>query len=619
MIQDIFFERGWAETVRLYSGLLEEVERERFIKAIAKRNILLAAECHASVFYDYSALDDYLENIALLQAKDFAKTEKSAKGILALAELNKYDSIIKIFETINGDDIGFIHVDVVSNYITGGNETQITTFLAVLSKTNLKLFEKAIDKVFDLDIFFSLYSLEQAETIYNTFFEQGSFYILAKAICGFKKKCDKIDPYQLFEILLEKKQIKYAARIIKLYLIQPREDVIKYLDYYIIENEREDIILSFLKLIGKYNKHENVSEILLKLSKHLNPKVKKLIFFYQPKFIIEKDLAYNIAITNLGIGTKASIDFAFEIIQKYGIEDRINIETIVDLMLQTPKYLILESAYKIIIQNELTDSYSLENLIDLLLNLRDIPSLNLAIRIINENFVEHDRIALLNRLLAIILGDKSCNKLLRNLVFNEIQSPLTKDAIKCNQNYFGLVLHKFKGFYHISLSSKDDLFVSIPEMDTVDLKFHKYILLQFKHIDQDNIKQSKVEIVDLNPFLPYMRKFLFEKYFIGQILLFKVLRYDNKSVILEFFHQSNVGFIVPIREIAHKFVRNIGEYVSVGQQIKAKIIDFDKRNRRIYCSIKSLQKMEIKRNVKLTDQEVLEKIKMLQEVFSTKQ
>jgi predicted RNA-binding protein with RPS1 domain len=150
------------------------------------------------------------------------------------------------------------------------------------------------------------------------------------------------------------------------------------------------------------------------------------------------------------------------------------------------------------------------------------------------------------------------------------------------------------------------------------LKFQRYIKLKFKYIDNDNIKQSKVEIIDFNPFLPFKRMFIFEQYFIGQILTFNVLKYDKHSVVLEAIPSTDHVFIVLIREIAYKFVENIGDFVSVGQQVKAKIIGFDKRNRKIYCSIKALQKKEIKRNITLTDQEVLEKIKLLQEVLSTK-
>ena len=617
MNEEIFFLRQWAETVRLYSGLLEESEREKFIKQIAEKDVLLAAECQATSFYDYSKLDEYLEQIALNQAKDFKNAKLSANGVLALAELNKFDSITEIFATIKDDDIGYLHGAVVNIYVANGNETQIATLLVVLAKTNVQLFQKAIDKAFEMEIYFSPQSMVQAEVIFGLFQEQTNLLLLAKAICVFRSKYSAVDPYRIFEILMEKKQIKYAERILKLYSINPPDNLFEYFDQYILKNESLDTILRFLNLCQKYNIKHDLQSTLVKLSTHLNPQVKHLIFSYQQKFTIEKDLAHRIAISNLKIATKASIEFAFEIIEKYSLENQINIETIIDTLLENPKLQRIEIAYKAIIAHELTEKYSISHIIDILFNMQEIQAFSLALQIIKENFTNLPKVKLIQNLLAITIGNPKYNRFVKDLVFNELYEHITDGSLKVNRRYIGFVLKKFKGFYQIMISS-DNLFVSVPEVEVGFLKSNRYIELKLLSIDSENIKQSKIKITDLNPFSIFKHQFTYENLFIGEILILKVDKYDNYNVYLKPEYITNLRFVVNIREIAHTYVKSIGDFVTAGQQVKVKVVGFDKNRQVINCSLKAFQKKEIKRNDKLTDQEVLEKIKLLQEVFSTK-
>ena len=130
-MRNIFYQRQWAESVRLYSGLLEGNERYELILSLSEKDILLAAECKNIVANDEPEIEDKLIKVAVNDAQKFSKTSISTKGFLALSELDRHDEISRIFSTIK--NFSGTHTEVVMNFIVNGKEMQISTFLEIVS------------------------------------------------------------------------------------------------------------------------------------------------------------------------------------------------------------------------------------------------------------------------------------------------------------------------------------------------------------------------------------------------------------------------------------------------------------------------------------------------------
>lgn len=85
----------WAEVIRLYSGLFDtKDEREDFILDLAEKDILLAAECKTSSVDEEIVLTLSIEKKISINSID---TNESAKSILALLEINKFEKLKSIF------------------------------------------------------------------------------------------------------------------------------------------------------------------------------------------------------------------------------------------------------------------------------------------------------------------------------------------------------------------------------------------------------------------------------------------------------------------------------------------------------------------------------------------
>lgn len=121
------------KSIRYFSHLLKGQKKLEFLSELSEYNIYLAAQCLMS-----SERDTTLENNLKLKseslAKDFANIEKSAKGFLALAEFESYETILSLVASISTPDK--IHQHVFNKIFSESNEVVFLKFFEVLIKAN---------------------------------------------------------------------------------------------------------------------------------------------------------------------------------------------------------------------------------------------------------------------------------------------------------------------------------------------------------------------------------------------------------------------------------------------------------------------------------------------------
>lgn len=76
------------------------------------------------------------------------------------------------------------------------------------------------------------------------------------------------------------------------------------------------------------------------------------------------------------------------------------------------------------------------------------------------------------------------------------------------------------------------------------------------------------------------------KYKINDIVEGKITGIENYGIFLAVDH-SYTG-LIHISEISDSYVKNISDYVSLNEKIKAKIIEVDEKNKKLKLSIKNL-------------------------------
>jgi predicted RNA-binding protein with RPS1 domain len=586
MKRDEVFQRHWAETVRLYSGLLEGEERIEFIKYIANENILLASECRATSFNIDDELDDYLIEKATKSAKQFNQSQESAKGIMALAELNRYDEITTIFLSIKENRDTYLHNQVVINYVSNGNELQITALLGVLSRTNKKLYHKAIDKTFELGIFFSNNSLNQAKDIIRTYINDQEILLVAKTIVTYQLKYNEFNPKILLDYLLKNKQIKYSMKLISLYSLILDKDIVNYLDLYIDEVQGKPIILQFLNFCRKYNPDINDDLLRVKLSTHLNPQIKYLSLGNEFNREISTDVIYKIYLKNINIGNKSSIDFAMHLVNKYQLQDRINLIDIISKLLHNPKPQRIELAYKIIVDNNLSTTYSYDLIYRYLINTVDIKSFMLARQILVNHFEGNIREEKLLALCCIIQKKFSNQKIIKDILFKDLTPISEINNIQTNFEYFGIISGKFKGNYSVDFSPFS-IRINLPVQKIDPIKYFTFIKFKFLLVNE-KIVDSEIEITDRDVLRATRNKIFFHNIFIGQMLDLKIHSINNSFLYLASDEFKGKKFVIHISEISNNYVKNIFDVFSAGQRVRAIILEFDRVNRNIYCSLKEL-------------------------------
>ncbi len=78
-----------------------------------------------------------------------------------------------------------------------------------------------------------------------------------------------------------------------------------------------------------------------------------------------------------------------------------------------------------------------------------------------------------------------------------------------------------------------------------------------------------------------------EKYPVGAVVLGKVVRFAEFGAFIEL--EPSVDALVHISQISHKRVNDIRDFLEIGQEVKAKIVEINKQNKRIELSIKVIE------------------------------
>ncbi|BAK81093.1 4-hydroxy-3-methylbut-2-enyl diphosphate reductase/S1 RNA-binding domain protein [Candidatus Arthromitus sp. SFB-rat-Yit] len=78
-----------------------------------------------------------------------------------------------------------------------------------------------------------------------------------------------------------------------------------------------------------------------------------------------------------------------------------------------------------------------------------------------------------------------------------------------------------------------------------------------------------------------------EKYPIGAVVLGKVVRFAEFGAFVEL--EPSIDGLVHISQISHKRVNDISDFLQIGQEVKAKIVEINKENKRIELSIKVIE------------------------------
>ncbi|WP_343523844.1 hypothetical protein [Pedobacter sp.] len=579
--------RHWAETARLYSGLLDPEERNLFIKNLAQKNILLASECRATWFLEDQLLDDFLTDLAKEKAKMFEKAKESADGFLALVELNRLDEISSIFRNIPKK--GTIHPQnqVVINYIKSGSEIQILAFLNVLYKSNKQLLNKALDATVDLNIYFTPNSINQAITIADNLHDEEDELLAAKVICLFRLKNKITDPNQLFKLLIQNKELKYADRLISIGKFKPLLSLTDFLPAYIESNEGRLTILNLKKIFQNLNIETENDQVSLMLSQSLNPLVKMLSMETKDKGAISKNLAIKICKKNLELGNRSSIEFAMLIVERFNLEQVISIENVVSSLLTNPKYQRLELAYKMIEQFNLSHKIPYKFIYNLLIGIPVHQNLALARDIVKKHFAPNEHTTVLEYLAVVSHVDPKSFGLAREIMLHDVSNNFDETNYNSSIELIGLVSNIFKGFYSINFT-KRNLVISQSKAKGY-FKLNTFIKFKISTLNE-KISTSEINIINKTWFDKRKAQLIFEGFYIGQILSLTVQSLHSKCLVLSYPGKiGKIKFIINISEISHSYVHDIAASFSKGQDVSGQILSFDNKKSVIYCSIKSMQ------------------------------
>lgn len=612
MDKEIYYQRQWAETVRLYSGLLDKPERHKFIKKLGKKDILLASECRATMFSEEDILDSYLVEIALQEAVYFDKTERSAKGLLALAELNRFEDISNIFSRIPEGSNQNIHNDVVMQYISNGNELQIVTFLKVLSQFNLQLFNKALDRALDLGLVFSLSAQKEAEDIVKNLRKEKFELYAIKLICVFQLRSSFTNVNDSFELLINNRLLKYAERFIVFSKPFPTSKIDSFITNYVLKSESKVVITALIELFGKLKEKPDIEIIRKAIGSHLNPLVKKLIFSLDMSEPVTQELAYKICLNNINIGTKSAVEFAMELRTEFKLDDRITIVQLISALLNDPRPQRVEMACVLITEHRAFDHFPLSYIINLLIGNLTYENLHVATKMVQEYYSGAELLEKLEHLCYLGTLNEKMFRLTKEIALSELFNPnLIGES---NRIHIGLVINIFKGYYSVIYGANHEM-ISFKRAPNVYLRLNSFI--KFQHNNHYNDDTEKIKIIEIDIFKKLKLKFCYKNFFIGQVFDLKVSAVFAKRAFLKS-PNDRTSFILPIEQSVHHNLENLKEVLEIGQIVHVRIHKFDFDKKQVICSIKDLIPNIYKESLRTPEKKFEKKLLELREKFNSR-
>lgn len=583
MIKDVYFQRHWAETVRLFIGWLDSEQSGIYIKNIAEKDILLASECRANLFGEDLELDDYLSRIALNNAREKVKTSVSARGLLALAVLERYDYMLKIFKSIRASKNTLFYSNVISDFIRNGSESQVIELLKILASSNSILFEAALDNILESSLVFSPDSKKSGLEILRSLEGHSNEIVGLKLICLFQLGNEIDDPYKSLLKLIEGKQILFALRLSSLTQITVDEQILGYLKDYVNNDGRRQLVRIFVNVFSNLKFKFDASAINIILNKSLNPVIKRMGLLTLSDEPISRGLALKLCEENIRIGNKSSIEFADEIIRTFDLNKDFSKEDLVLILLKSYRYQSIELAYKFIKQYSLYHIFNFRLVFNLTVGNTNPESLQFARKLVLEEFPMQERKDLLLYISVLSLQEGKPSRLTKQILLNDLNRYDNSKSLF--SEHVGFVATYFKGTYQIMIGY--GLRPIVVSAEEVRLRVGDFV--KFRIIEAGPaVSESKIEIIARNILVNECKKFLFNGHHMGEIIKVKVLRIDTRTITC-FLAESKLKYLIPISEISDEFVTDISRHAKVGEMLTVRIKDFNFKYGKVICSLKDLK------------------------------
>lgn len=582
MIKEKYLARDWAETMRLYSGLLDQDRRLAFIKQLADLEILLACECRTTSFADDPELDEYLTSKAVEQTAEIATPAQSAKALLALAELDRFEEIANFFKATRQKFATASYFRVISLYLRNGNETHIFQLLKILAVSNIELFSKALDFLLDLNIE-GITNSSKGIILLNMIRDSNPL-VVQKNICLFEIRSEIKEPTKIFYDLLAQRQIKYAERLTRLTQVVADQEIVNIFKSYIHSGESRESLKLFLDIMQNVTGDYDTSQLQLLLVRSLNPMVKRLALVNRDGSRISKEMAQKFCSENINIGNRSSAEFALELYRDFELDGDIPKEKIVNSLLREPKYQRVALAYKLIKENHLEYKFPYPYICQFLMGYLVYENLVLARNIIKEHYPESIRQDALRHLCCITFRNTKLAKLGKQILFEDLQG--VKNGYEQGKEYFGFVSTIYYGHIQIVFSpNHGNLHVPLGKSKA---KVNSIVTFRFIKIEE-KLEASEIEIVSSVTTGYFSKDFWCSDYFLGQIIKFKPTNFAERSAYMPI-PDKRFSFILRIGEIRNGLVKDIRREFENGREFDAKIYKFDMEKRLIFCSKRMLEK-----------------------------
>jgi|GEM_PF-5222250 len=609
--KEILYQRPWAETVRLYSGLLQDGERQALVKKVARRDILLAAECRATWFTEESELDAYLERIAIDEAVQFKKTESSARGLIALAELNKFDVIADIFKAIPDGGNKGIHNEVVIQYITNGTELQIITLLRVLAEYNLQLLHRALDRLLDLNLVFSGEIMSQAAVIAEALRLRKERILVLKLICVFRLRPLAVEADQKMQSLIKARLVKYAERFVSVAKERPQLKTAEALTDYVEHNEAKQTIEALLNLYIKFAEKPELLPLRLILSRHLNPLVKQLAVSFEVQESITRDTAYQICLNNIQIGNRTAIEFTQQVIKKFELSDMISPEMLIGALLQDPRPQRLEMAYRLVLQYEAYHVFPFKYLFNLLVGSRNFDSLTLAAEIVRLHFPKQERYRYLEYLCCIGMTDERLHKLTRQIALKDMFAIANEENQSKEPVYIGVVTPSIKKNFNIVFGPAHDT-LPLKQARYPSLKMHNFITFKLR-LSRAEPPMKYISVMKTDLFDNARKKYLFKSHFIGEILELHITAVYLRRALLNK-DRDHQRFVLSLEEAGLPQQEKMNKHFKPGDMVLVRIKSYDSEHNAMACSVADI--MPRQTTTTRTEDDFKNKLTELQKKYS---
>lgn len=503
----------WYDVIISKSGSskLTNEQRRAFIIEINEHNVLLAARCRSNIFKIDEILDETIIKKATRIAKFSKKPHNASLALSALAEIGQFSLISDLLKEIRIEKkIGFLK-NIVDNLIRNANEQQIVEFLTILISLNIVLFHRAIDLLFKEQREFSSSSRLKISRLLKE--SKISKLIVIKIVIALKlPEIKGLDPFNVMNLLFINKSFDFGIWYFENYLNCVNLDFKT-----ILSNSFTDISTKELSNVLEFitrNKIEVDERFLIEnLCRNSNVIIKEVgnQRLEQLKDTeLKRTILNSIIQENLQLNVVSSIDFSFNLVQRYDLFDSFSPESFVQSYINTGKSTALYKAYKLITDYNLQFRFNIEELETQIFDTNDPRTIIDSIELLKINNADFNQI-LLSLAIRYHKGSREnehYKSIWKHIILHELSPCYSLNELQINKEYFAIVLGYFKGElthgYYIQIGELKPIFYPA---DKLKRRFSAGYLIKVK-ILSINPKDEKVwiEITDTNVYRTKLKK-----------------------------------------------------------------------------------------------------------------